>query len=95
MYSHEKQVELFTHMLRREPKRWKGSEASRFEQGDRDRLITIREMGRACPVKLKIFVVQPGLSKGRATNEQLELLSVTENYLMETYNLTFEVIASA
>lgn len=35
----------------------------------------------------KIFIVQPGLSKAQASTEQLELLSVTETYLMETYRL--------
>jgi helicase-like protein/type III restriction/modification enzyme restriction subunit len=94
MESHEKQVELFTHLLRREPKKKNDQEASRFERGDRDELIRIREMSRVCPIRLKIFVVQPGLSQGKASRSQLELLSVTENYLMETYKLDFSVIAS-
>lgn len=95
MYSHEKQVELFSHLLRREPKRSKRRAATRFEQGDKDKLVTIREMARVSPVRLKIFIVQPGLSKAGATGEQRELLSVTENHLMETYKLPFTVIASA
>ena len=60
-------------------------------QGD----ITIREMSRLCPVTIKIYIVQPGLSKAQASREQLELLSVTETYLMETYRLPFAVIANA
>lgn len=52
-------------------------------------------MSRLCPVTLKIYIVQPGLSKAQASAEQLELLSVTETYLMETYRLPFGVIASA
>jgi len=95
MYSHDKQVELFSHLLRREPKRSKRRQSSRFELGDKDRLVTIREMARVCPLRLRIFMVQPGISKEKATTEQLELLSVTENYLMETYKLPFKVIASA
>ena len=39
-------------------------------------------------------MVQPGLSRSNATTEQLELISVTENYLMETYQLPFLFIAS-
>ena len=46
-------------------------------------------MSRLCPVSLKIYIVQPGLSKAQASPEQLELLSVTETYLMETYRLPF------
>jgi hypothetical protein len=52
-------------------------------------------MSRLHPMELKVFIVQPGLSKGKATRDQLELLSVTENHLMETYQLPFGVIASA
>jgi hypothetical protein len=52
-------------------------------------------MARVWPVNLKIFIVQPGLSKSGATVEQRELLSVTENHLMETYKLKFSAIASA
>jgi len=44
--------------------------------------------GALCPI------VQPGLSKAQVSREQLELLSVTETYLMETYRLPFGVIAS-
>jgi superfamily II DNA or RNA helicase len=95
MYSHEKQVELFSHLLRREPKKGKLRMASRFEKGDEDQLITIREMSRSLPLRLRIFIVQPGLSKSNATVEQLELLSVTENHLMETYKLKFNVIANS
>jgi hypothetical protein len=46
-------------------------------------------------MSLKIFIVQPGVSKGQATREQLELMSVTDNYLRETFQLPFVVIASA
>lgn len=95
MYSHEKQVELFTHLLRREHDRRAKYGASRIEVGDDDRLIAIREMSRAFSITLRIFIVQPGISRTQATVDQLELLSVTENHLMETYDLPFGVIASS
>lgn len=95
MHNHDKQTELFTHLLRREPKRSKKGEASRFEKGDLDTLVKIKEMSRLAPITLSIFIVQPGLSKKLATPEQLELLSVTENHLLETYNLPFGVVSSA
>lgn len=91
----ENPTELFAHLLRREPRREKGSEATRFERGDRDGLFRVKEMSRLMPVEVKVFIVQPGLSAKKASAEQLELLSVTENYLMETYKLPFGVIASA
>jgi superfamily II DNA or RNA helicase len=90
----DKQVDLFTHLLRREPRTKLGKRGTRFELGDIAELTQIREKSRIYPVKLRVFIVQPGLSKQKATHSQLELLSVTENYLMETYNVEFGVIGS-
>jgi len=90
----DRPTELINHLLRREPKREAGKEASRFEKGNRDDLFKIREMSRVRPMKVKIFIVQPGLSKSKMTVDQQQLLSVTENYLMETYNLEFGVIGN-
>jgi len=95
MSSHDKRTDLFTHLLRREARRQEAEGASRYEKGDSELLLAIREMSRLCPVSLKIYIVQPGLSKTQATREQLELLSVTDTYLMETYRLPFGVIANA
>jgi hypothetical protein len=95
MSSHEKRTDLFTHLLRREARRQEAKGVSRFEKGDGELLLTIREMSRLLPVSLKIYIVQPGLSKAQATHEQLEMLSVTNTYLMETYRLPFGVIANA
>lgn len=94
MSSPEKRTDLFTHLLRREAHRKEVGTSSRYEVGDEELLQTIREMSRLCPVSLKIYIVQPGVSKGNATRDQLELLSVTENHLMETFQLIFGVIAS-
>lgn len=90
----EKLSDLFTHMLRREPLTEKGKTASRFERGNQSDLVTIQEMSRSIRAQLKIYIVQPGLSKGQVSQSQLELLSVAENYPMETYKIPFGVIAS-
>jgi superfamily II DNA or RNA helicase len=87
-------TDLFTHLLKREPRRYKNNTYSRFELGTIEDLIMIREISRRLRTKFKIFIVQPGLSKLNASNDQLRLLSVTENYLMETYMIPFGVIAS-
>ena len=47
------------------------------------------------PVSISVAIVQPGLSCAEISPDQLQLLGVTENYLMETYQLPFQVIASA
>ncbi len=90
----EKRTDLLTHLLRREERRQEAGLSSRYEVGDGELLLTIREMSRIYPMSLKIFIVQPGLSKSRATREQLELMSVSETYLIETFQLAFGVIAS-
>lgn len=90
----EKPTDLFMHLLRRETRKQGEQEASRFEVGNRDDVLEMLEMSKVVPINLEIFIVQPGLSKAKASDDQLELLSVTENYLMETYQLPFGVIAS-
>lgn len=94
MSSPEKRTDLFTHLLRREARRQEAGASTRYEVGDGELLQTIREMSRLCLVSLKIYIVQPGLSKANATRDQLELMSVTENHLMETFQISFGVIAS-
>lgn len=94
MFSPDKRTDLFSHLLRREARRRDAGKPSRFELGDGELLQTIREMSRVCPISLSIHVVQPGLSRARATIDQLRLLGVTQNYLLETYQLGFGVVAS-
>lgn len=84
---------LFAHLLRRESM-IRGDAVSRFDKGTADELHKVRQMSRRCSVKMSITIIQPGVSKSKISNDQLELLSVTENYLMETYRLPFSVIVS-
>ncbi len=76
--------ELFRHLLRRDHQRTERG-AGRLEKGTREDLMVLVEMSILRPVLFRVHIVQPGLSKREASLEQLELLSVTENYLMETY----------
>jgi superfamily II DNA or RNA helicase len=86
--------ELFLHLLRREEKRQDEDNATRIEVGDWDKIEEIAEKSIVYRTQAKIFMVQPGLSKKKVSPEQLELLSVTESYLKETYLIPFNVIAS-
>lgn len=95
MASSDKRTDLFSHLLRREAKRQARGVSSRIERGDRDLLETLREMSHTTHVALKIVVVQPGVSRAAITESQLRLLSVTENYLLETYQLPFVAVTSA
>ena len=93
--SQDKQVDLFTHLLRREPKRSKNNEATRFQKGTKEELYRIKESSRSAALRARIIIVQPSLSRSDASDQQLELLAVTENYLSETLQLPLTVIASA
>lgn len=95
MASGEKRTDLFTHLLRREAQRLKRSAPTRIERGDRSLLETLREMSYTTRVTMRIVVVQPGVSKRAISDEQLRLLSVTENYLTETYQIPFRAVVSA
>lgn len=86
--------ELFLHLPRREEKRRLEGKVTRIEVGNSDKIDEIFEMSSIYKTNLKIFMVQPGLSKEKASEEQLELLAVTESYLKETYQIPFIVIAS-
>ena len=94
MSSHERRTDLFTHLLRREAKRLSDGRSTRFERGDSQLVETLRGMTHTTRMTLRIIVVQPGLSKAGISDTQRHLLSVTENYLMETYQLLFSVVTS-
>lgn len=84
---------IFDHLLGREPRIREGASYSRFERGDINTLLSLRNMSHQYPVEFHIFVVQPGLASNPSIS-QLELLSVTENHLMQTYQLPFQVIGN-
>jgi superfamily II DNA or RNA helicase len=90
----EKPRDLFTHLLRREPRRYKGKEGTRYEVGTEKDLLRIREKADVQPVRLRVFIVQPGLSIAEVSKEQLELLAVTENYLKETFAVPLDIVGS-
>ncbi len=93
--NHERRIELFTHLLKRDAMRTSKGRSSRFERGNVDSLIRIRDISRRSEVKLRVAVVQPGLSIAAATRSQLTLLAVTERYLSDTYEVPLQVLCSA
>ena len=64
----EKPYDLFTHLLRREPRQRSGRERSRIEKGSLEDLRQLREKSRRVRVHLSVFIVQPGVSKGASRN---------------------------
>ncbi|WP_112187134.1 DEAD/DEAH box helicase family protein [Ralstonia sp. GX3-BWBA] len=95
LHNKDRRTDLFAHLLKREGSRVERGRPTRFEAGDRRALEQIRDLSRTCAISLRIFVVQPGLSKTHATTQQLALLGVTERFLHETYQVHFEVMCSA
>jgi len=94
MASSDRQTDMLTHLLRRESAAQERV-FSRIQRGTSDELVRIREISRERVIRVKVFIVQPGLSTSAASQSQMELLSFTENHLMETYQLPFTVVASA
>lgn len=89
----EKPSALFTHLLEREETRMDKSKVSRIQVGSADKIDELRNMASYYRMMLKIFIVQPGLSKQKASSSQLHVLGATQNYLSETYLIPFGVIA--
>ena len=89
---------LFRHLRGREQGRRTAlgpNHFTRFERGD---LVRLREVMKAAPrlvPQLRIFIVQPGLSRAIIGPRQLELLAATESYLMDTSAVPLRIIASA
>ena len=90
----DKPRDLFSHLLRRATRVRDGASYSRYQQGTEADLLRVREKSDMQRVLLRVAIVQPGLAKEEITDEQLELLAVTENYLMETYNVPFRIVVS-
>ena len=86
--------DLCTHLLSRNDQRVQRGAPTRFERGTEELLLQIREMSRRSEVKLKVYVVQPGLSKAQASHGQLMLLAVTERFLSDTYEIPFSFMCS-
>lgn len=86
---------LLRHLLRREAAYISSKNASRFELGSDKDVRTLLRQCRVLTPEFKIYVVQPGFSKGKSNQKIAELLAASELYMKETYAIEFGVIASA
>ena len=68
---------LFRHLLNRGSKRQAAGLATRYQKGDMNELLRIQNMSYMKPIRTRVYIVQPGLSKKGASEEQLTLLSVS------------------
>ena len=86
---------LIRHLELRESQRLRDGKPTRFMRGDLRVLRSLRDRAPEMSPEFEIVIVQPGVSVSGASADQLELLSVTELYLRETYNVPLRVVASA
>ena len=87
--------EFFDHLLRREEKSWKGHTCSRIERGSKEKLIYFSQITkRKHPIKFDIIIIQPGISPDVASDEQLSLLSVADNYIKEIADINLRVVGN-
>lgn len=86
---------LLEHLMRRDERRRRLHGVSRFERGDNAKLRELLYRLRTLTPEVKVFVVQPGLSRAAAGASHLDLFAATELYLQETLAVGFGVIASA
>lgn len=95
-WKYKEPEEMLNHLLRRETKRSKGgNECSRIYKGTHEKLVELMKLAkRKLPVKYSINIVQPGVSKTKASEEILSLLGVTESYLMERTGIELKVIVN-
>lgn len=85
---------LLDRLPKRNDRRTKLYGLPRFERGTTKTLSAMRaQLIQLRPV-LHVFIVQPGLSRAKASDEQLKLLAATELYLKETLDVPLTVIAS-
>jgi superfamily II DNA or RNA helicase len=87
--------EFFEHLLRRKVKWLRGEQCPRIQKGDERVLMELLELAKyRLPLEFKIYIVQPSIPKLNATQEQLTLLGVTENYLKDRAQVELVVIGS-
>lgn len=94
-WKHKSSKEFINHLLRREIKSKKGLSCSRLEKGNRNDLVKLLGiLKNEIPVEYDILIVQPGLSKSKASGDILTLLGVTATYIKEFADINLKVITS-
>lgn len=94
-WKHKSGKEFINHLLRRETKSKKGLSCSRLEKGNRNDLVKLLGiLKNEIPVEYDILIVQPGLSKSKASGDILTLLGVTATYIKEFADINLKVITS-
>ena len=78
----------------REEQRKRKHGTSRIEKGSVEMLRMVQNIASLVQISLSIAIVQPGLSKAKVSEDQLQLLGVTKNFIKSHFELPFRVIGS-
>lgn len=93
-WKHNGMEHLSAHMKKRENK-WNESDDSRFFKGDINEFNKLKKFSRfATKCIFEVTIVQPGLSKAKISDDIIQLLASTEDYLHKTSGAKFNVISS-
>lgn len=85
--------QLTRRLLRREQNR-QASGRTGLVVGDTAILAALARESRYRNLRVSVAVVQPGMSRARASDDMRALLGATDRFLSETYGMKFRVIAS-
>lgn len=87
--------EFFEHLLRRHLKCLNDKKCERLQKGNEQQLTELMNLAKyKLPLEFKIYIVQPSIPKSTASQTQLTLLGVTENYLRDKGQVELGVIGS-
>lgn len=84
---------IIDHMLHRENLAQENN-YSRIELGDLETIYKFKNLLRGKKIDMKIFIVQPGVDSKSITSDMEYLLSCTQSYLIDTYNVPLTLICS-
>jgi hypothetical protein len=86
---------LVNHMRKREDA-WQADNTTRFIKGTMSDVNKLKKFARlAKQFVFEVSIVQPGLSKEKVSDDIIQLLGSTEDYLNKTSGATFNVFSSA
>lgn len=85
----------FQNLIRRERNRQQRYNRDGFEVGNLTTLYDLQDASERLRPRFTIAIAQPGLSKAKAGNDQLELLAATELYVRQVAKADFRVFCTA
>jgi len=92
-WKHAGIARLYGHLKRRE-EIWKKDENSRFLKGSMSDLASIKRRARTAPIKLDVFIIQPGLRKDVVSSDMLRIIGSTALYLKNTAQAELFIVGS-